>query len=101
MKNKKRVVAFIVIILLAAAGVLYHVYDNNRFVIVEQNVITDGLPEEFDGYRILQISGKKTSCHYRYWNKIATGFTDAKGRKQIGAKICQPCTAGSREAASI
>lgn len=47
MKNKKRVVALIVIILLAAAGVLNHVYDNNRFVIVEQNVIIDGLPEEF------------------------------------------------------
>lgn len=65
MKNKKRVEALIVIILLAAAGVLYHVYDNNRFVIVEQNVIIDGLPEEFDGYRILQIS----DLHGKYFGE--------------------------------
>lgn len=50
MKNKRRIVALIVIILLVAVGVLYHVYDNNRFVIVEQNVMVHELPEEFDGY---------------------------------------------------
>ncbi|MGN0730094.1 metallophosphoesterase, partial [Treponema sp.] len=48
--------ALVVIVFLATTSVLYNIYDNNRFVIVEQNVIMDGLPEEFDGYRILHIS---------------------------------------------
>ena len=44
---------------------MYNVYDNNRFVIVEQNVIIDELPEEFDGYRILQIS----DLHGKYFGE--------------------------------
>ena len=65
MKNKKRVVALVVIILLAATSVLYNIYDNNRFVIVEQNVMVNELPEEFDGYRILQIS----DLHGKYFGE--------------------------------
>lgn len=56
MKPKKRRIIPLFLFLLIAAMALYNVYDNHRFVVVEQNVTVEELPEAFDGYRILQIS---------------------------------------------
>lgn len=44
------------VLLLIAAVTVYTIWDNHRFVIVEQTILIDNLPNEFDGYRILQIS---------------------------------------------
>lgn len=55
MKPKKRRIIPLFLLLLIAAMALYNVYDNHRFVVVEQNVTVEELPEAFDGYRILQI----------------------------------------------
>lgn len=55
-KRKKRYVARIAIFILVAASVFYNIYDNGRFIVVEQEIEVGELPEEFDGYRILQIS---------------------------------------------
>lgn len=68
----------IVFIFLLTTGVLYHIYDNNRFVIVEQNIIIDGLPEEFNGYRILQLS----DLHGKYFGEKQSnllGFYEQAG----------------------
>lgn len=46
----------IIIIVFLAGLVLYTIYDNNRFVTVHQDIFIDGLPEEFDGFTILQIT---------------------------------------------
>ncbi len=54
--KKRRMIPLFVLLLLIAAMALYNVYDNHRFVVVEQNVTVEELPEAFDGYRILQIS---------------------------------------------
>ncbi|WP_066186742.1 MULTISPECIES: metallophosphoesterase [Gracilibacillus] len=35
---------------------LYTIWDNHRFVVVEQEIIIDLLPEELDEFRILQVS---------------------------------------------
>lgn len=43
-------------VLLVVAVVLYTVCDNNRFIVTEQEIFLENLPEKFDGYRILQIS---------------------------------------------
>lgn len=64
-KSRKKAAMLIVFIFLLTTGVLYHIYDNNRFVIVEQNIIIDGLPEEFNGYRILQLS----DLHGKYFGE--------------------------------
>lgn len=39
-----------------ACTVAYNIYDNERFVVVEETVALAQLPESFDGFRILQIS---------------------------------------------
>lgn len=41
---------------LIAASIVYNLYDNGRLIVAEQEIAISGLPEEFDGYRILQIS---------------------------------------------
>ena len=44
------------ILALAAAVIAYNVYDNNRIIVKEQVVYIENLPQEFDGFRILQLS---------------------------------------------
>jgi predicted MPP superfamily phosphohydrolase len=44
------------ILAMAAAVIAYNVYDNNRIIVKEQVVYIDNLPQEFDDFRILQLS---------------------------------------------
>ena len=36
--------------------VVYNIFDNNRIKVVEQQIVIDDLPEEFEGFKILQIA---------------------------------------------
>ena len=63
--KKKRFIVLWVMLFLLAAGIIYNIYDNGRVVIAEQNITLDGLPETFEGYRILQIS----DLHGKYFGK--------------------------------
>ena len=36
--------------------VVYSIFDNNRIRVVEQQIVIDDLPEEFEGFKILQIA---------------------------------------------
>ena len=36
--------------------VVYSIFDNNRIKVVEQQIVIDDLPEEFEGFKILQIA---------------------------------------------
>ncbi|MBP1744952.1 MAG: hypothetical protein H6Q58_1930 [Firmicutes bacterium] len=44
------------ILAMASVMLAYNVYDNNRITVKEQVVYIDNLPQEFDGFRILQVS---------------------------------------------
>lgn len=66
---KFRYIPLCVLIFLVSATVIYTVWDNNRVIVEEQDIYLDNLPEEFDGYVILQISdlhskyfGEKQEC---------------------------------------
>lgn len=48
---KKRIVAAVILLLLI--GTIYNIYDNNRFLVAEQDIFLSDLPESFDNYRIL------------------------------------------------
>lgn len=53
----KKAFRFVFFLLLAAAVlIIYNIYDNQRFIVVEQEISIARLPESFDGFRILQIS---------------------------------------------
>ena len=62
---KKRYCVLITIFLLIAFCVVWNIYDNQRFVVTEQTVTLDDLPNSFDGYRILQIS----DLHGKYFGE--------------------------------
>jgi uncharacterized protein len=68
MKNRRRtgrnVILYILLVLLIGS-VIYNVYDNHRFIVVEQQIALDRLPQSFDGFRILQIS----DLHDRYFGE--------------------------------
>lgn len=44
------------IALIVVTTIIYNVYDNNRVVVKEQDVIIERLPDSFDGFKILQIT---------------------------------------------
>ena len=46
---KKRYYVLITIFLLIAFCVVWNIYDNQRFVVTEQTVTLDDLPNSFDG----------------------------------------------------
>ena len=48
---------------LAAIAAAYNVYDNNRIIVKEQMVYIDNLPQEFENFKILQI----TDLHGKYF----------------------------------
>ena len=60
---KKRIVAAVILLLLI--GTIYNIYDNNRFLVAEQDIFLSDLPESFDNYRILQIS----DLHGKYFGE--------------------------------
>jgi predicted MPP superfamily phosphohydrolase len=39
-----------------AGSIVYNVFDNQRFIVVQQEIAIERLPESFDGFKILQIS---------------------------------------------
>lgn len=53
---KKRRFAAPLVLLLVLACAAYNIYDNGRVAVARQDIAIAGLPERFDGYRILQIS---------------------------------------------
>lgn len=54
-KRYKFVFMFFIFIVLVGT-VIYNVYDNNRVIVVEEDVHIEGLPKVFDGFKILQLS---------------------------------------------
>lgn len=66
MMNKKKLsvkkIVLVAVILLLLIGTIYNVYDNNRFIVAEQDISLTNLPKNFDGYRILQISDLHGKC---------------------------------------
>lgn len=54
-----------ILLLVAAVLIIYNIYDNQRFIVVEQEINIPRLPESFDGFRILQIS----DLHGRYFGE--------------------------------
>ncbi len=56
--RKRRTARTILYALLAVlvVSVVYNIYDNHRFIVVEREIVVERLPEFFDGFRILQIS---------------------------------------------
>lgn len=55
-KVRKRKFILGLIALVVVNTIIYNVYDNNRMVVKEQDVIIERLPDEFDGFKILQIT---------------------------------------------
>jgi uncharacterized protein len=55
LKRKTAALLFLLLVVLTGSGI-YNIYDNHRFVIVEQEIGIERLPQSFDGFRILQIS---------------------------------------------
>lgn len=54
--KKRRLIIPLVLLVLVLAAAIYNVYDNGRVAVARQDIALDGLPESFEGYRILQIS---------------------------------------------
>ena len=54
--KKKRHIVFLILVVLVVTSIVYNIYDNGRFIVVEQDISISKLPKDFDGYRILQIS---------------------------------------------
>jgi predicted MPP superfamily phosphohydrolase len=44
------------VLVVFAGSIVYNIYDNQRFIVVQQKTAIDRLPESFDGFKILQIS---------------------------------------------
>jgi predicted MPP superfamily phosphohydrolase len=66
MKNTNFKKSFLWIVLgILISLIVYTVYDNNRFRIVEQEITINQLPESFDGFKILQIS----DLHGKYFGR--------------------------------
>lgn len=63
-KRKKRIIVIVILVMVLFVGI-YNVYDNNRFVIVKEDIVLDDLPAEFEGYSILQIS----DLHGKYFGE--------------------------------
>ncbi len=54
--SQKRLVILLSLIAFLVGSLVYVVFDNNRFIVVKQEIILPDLPRQFDGYTILQIS---------------------------------------------
>lgn len=61
---KVKLITFSVLIIFLTI-VLYNYIDNNRVKVVSENIVIDNLPEEFEGFTILQI----TDLHSKYFGK--------------------------------
>ena len=59
---KVKLITFSVLIIFLTI-VLYNYIDNNRVKVVSENIVIDNLPEEFEGFTILQI----TDLHSKYF----------------------------------
>ena len=56
MKGHRLATVVLAFVLLIAGLAAYTVWDNQQIVIRRQEIVIDGLPSNFDGYTILQIS---------------------------------------------
>lgn len=67
MKRKRKLLRTTMLIAaaVAAVSIIYNVYDNHRFIVVEHTIEVEHLPQSFDGYKILQIS----DLHSRYFGE--------------------------------
>jgi uncharacterized protein len=64
-KRKTRSIALFAVLLVFAGSTVYNVYDNQRFIVVQQEIAIDRRPKSFDGFKILQIS----DLHGRYFGE--------------------------------
>lgn len=68
MKNRERKIrsiAWFALLVVFAVSIVYNIYDNQRFIVVQQEITIDRLPESFNGFKILQIS----DLHGRYFGE--------------------------------
>lgn len=49
-------ILILILLIPMIATIIYNIYDNNRVVVVKQEVPIEGLPDSFDGFTILQIT---------------------------------------------
>ncbi|WP_078432607.1 metallophosphoesterase [Metabacillus halosaccharovorans] len=63
MNKLKRVLLFIVIVFMIL--VIYTIWDNNRVIIVEEDILVEDLPVEFEEFKILQV----TDLHEKEFGK--------------------------------
>lgn len=61
-KRKIRILTLFLFLTLLTGSIVYKVYDNSRFIVVQQEVTLYRLPKSFNGFKILQIS----DLHGRY-----------------------------------
>lgn len=64
-KLKTKKIILVSFLLLLIISTIYTIYDNKRFIVVEQEITVSNLPNSFDGYRILQIS----DLHGKYFGE--------------------------------
>lgn len=56
MRNFKNNIFSMVLFFILILVTIYQFIDNNRINIVEEEVVIENLPSEFEGFKILQIS---------------------------------------------
>lgn len=64
-KVKIKVIILSFLLVFIIGSIVYNIFDNNRFKVVEQEIVIDKLPKSFDGFKILEIS----DLHGRYFGK--------------------------------
>lgn len=70
--RKNSYIALYMLSIVLIGSIIYNVFDNQRFVVVQQEIILDRLPEAFNGFKILQIS----DLHGRYFGKNQANLID-------------------------
>jgi uncharacterized protein len=72
MRRSLKVLNFPILLVAILAGVTtYEIIDNNRFVVIRQEITIPDLPQQFDGYTILQIS----DLHSQRFDEKQIGLT--------------------------
>lgn len=72
-KNKIHINILFGLLILLTTSIVYNVYDNHRFIVVEQEIIVERLPQSFDDFRILHIS----DLHGKYFGEKQADLIEA------------------------
>lgn len=76
MKVRRFLIGTILILLLGL--ILYVIWDNHRFVVRNQEIKIEGLPEEFDGFTILQISDLHEKTFGAHQERLIKAINDVE-----------------------